>query len=80
MSEATPPLTDQDRLDKLWLLYDALLLHLLQAFPAEEPPPASLAQVARHFLNDNSITLASRPDLRRGLASMADLRGLPFKV
>jgi hypothetical protein len=73
-------LTNEERVDKLWRLYDALLLHLLDAFAAEERPSASLVDTARRFLNDNAINLSTRPDLRRGLAAMADLRGLPFKV
>lgn len=78
MAEAQ--LTDAQRLDSLWQLYDAVLLHLVTALQADEAPPASLVDTARRFLNDNSINLASRPDLRRGLAVMADLRGLPFKA
>lgn len=80
MSNAPQSLTDEERIAKLWQLYDALLVHLLQAMQAEEGPSASLADTARRFLNDNAINLSARPDLRRGLAAMADLRGLPFKV
>lgn len=79
MSEAKP-LSEEDRVAKLWQLYDALLVYLLQAMQAEEAPPASLVDTARRFLGDNAINLSTRPDLRRGLAAMSDLRGLPFKV
>lgn len=74
------PLTEEQRLEALWRLYDALLIHLLEAFQAEKPPAANLVNVARQFLGDNHINLASRPDLRRGLAAMAGIRNLPFKV
>lgn len=79
MSDATP-LSEEERVAKLWQLYDALLVHLLQAMQADEGPSASLVDTARKFLRDNSINLSTRPDLRRGLSAMADLRGLPFKL
>lgn len=79
MADETP-LTDEQRIDALWKLYDALVLHLLEAFRAEKSPPANVVNVARQFLGDNHINLTSRPDLRRGLAAMADLRKLPFEI
>lgn len=73
-------LTDEQRWEKLYLLYDALLVALLEAVSGEEPPSASIMNVARQFLAQNNVNLSTRPDLRRGLQSLADLRNLPFKV
>lgn len=63
--------TDQARLRRL---FDALLDALL-AEVSKPGATASILNVARAFLRDNSIS-ANRPtDLRTGLAS---LKGLPF--
>lgn len=74
------PLTDDQRSEALWKLWDAMVERLLEALTGDKPARASMLDVTRHFLKDQGIDARSRPDMRQGLKALADLRNLPFKV
>jgi hypothetical protein len=77
---STPDLlSDSERLNLLWQLFDALLQHLHAALTSGgDPVKASMLDVARHFLAANNISASTRADMSRGLQSLAGFRGLPF--
>jgi hypothetical protein len=74
------PLADEERNTLLWRLFDLLLKHLVKAFEADTIPSAAILAVARRFLVDNGINATSRPDIKRGLNSLAGLAKLPFRA
>lgn len=74
------PLTNDQRSDALWRLWDAMVERLLEALTGDQPARASMLDVTRHFLRDQGIHAQSRQDMRRGLKALADLQSLPFKV
>lgn len=73
------PLTDDQRYEALWKLWDAMIERLLAAMTSDKPARASMLDVTRKFLSDQGIDARSRPDMRRGLRALGDLRNLPFK-
>ena len=77
-SGAYVPMTPEQQHAALKKLWDALVLHLLDALQGDKPARASMLDVSRRFLADNGINAVSRPDLRRGLEAIAELRNLPF--
>lgn len=72
------PLTEEQRHEKLWALWQAILKRLLEALEGDKPARASTLEVARKFLSDQGIDVRSRPDLRAGLKALAGLQDLPF--
>ena len=72
------PFTPAERDEKLWQLFDALLVRLLDTIKGDEPVKASYLDVARLFLHSQGISVRSRPDALSGLQAAAEARGLPF--
>ncbi|KAF0098715.1 MAG: hypothetical protein FD144_4234 [Rhodospirillaceae bacterium] len=77
-SGAYVPLTPEERQEALKKLWDAMVTRLLEALQGDQPTRASMLDVSRKFLADQGFNAVSRPDLRRGLEAMAELRNLPF--
>lgn len=71
-------LTDTERLQLLYQLYDAFLKHLHMVMTSGDPLRASFLEVVRQFLSQNGITAANRAGLRRGLENVIELSALPF--
>jgi hypothetical protein len=77
-SDGYVPMTAEQQQEALKKLWDAMALRLLEVLQGDKPARASMLDVSRRFLADNGINAVSRPDLRRGLEAMAELRKLPF--
>lgn len=76
--DTSPLLTGPQREAQLWLLFDLLLTALVREV-AKPEARAALLEVARQLLKDNEVSVDRSPDIRRGLALLAEKRGLPFK-
>jgi len=66
-------LTDAQRSDLLWQLFDALLIHLHRSLTGNGPVKASFLDVARRFLASNGITATNRGEAARGLTALSKL-------
>lgn len=77
-SDAYVPMTPEQQQEALKKLWDAMVTRLLEALQGDKPARASMLDVTRKFLADQGFNAVSRPDLRRSLEALADLRGLPF--
>lgn len=72
-------LTDAERSDLLWQLFDALLKHLVKVLSSDGPIKASMLDVARHFLAMNQITATTRVGAQKGLETLQQqMERLPF--
>jgi hypothetical protein len=72
------PMTDAQRTEAVWKLWDALANRLLESLQGDKPPRASMLHVARQFLSSQGIDARAVPELRRGLKALTELRDLPF--
>jgi hypothetical protein len=77
-SDGYVPMTAEQQEAALRQLWDAMARHLLDKLQPDQPARASMMDVCRKFLLDNGFNAVTRPDLRRSLQAMADLRSLPF--
>lgn len=77
-SDVYVPMTAEQQQEALKKLWDAMVTRLLEALQGDQPARASMLDVSRKFLADQGFNAVSRPDLRRGLEAIAELRNLPF--